>query len=353
MKTVLLISGEKMFSDTLIHSLLNSRLPLFNLLRIENPSQITDSLLFEEIDVILYDHAQDRTDFARLVLRLQRAHPSVRVVDVMPFGTARDSVQTLCRGDSFERLENALLAVLGQDAPQPPESGRLRRADRAAAMTLENLERLTQLCRLYELGDRQRFLLLIESVLTVNLNHTRLCRQAGEMLIHHMTAFVNDFACLFSLQQALEEAQYPDLNFNEKVNNRQLLSFWQRLADRIFASEEPPQSPNVVQKAKTYVAENLKSELSTQMVAEAVGVTAGYLSRAFSHHTGITLIRYISEQKNRRAQELLTQTDAGVKEIAEEIGFSSPSYFIRFFRKYNGVTPKQYRDGLAKEAGGK
>ena len=54
MKTVLLISGEKMFSDTLIQSLLNSRLPLFNLLRIENPSQITDSLLFEEIDVILY-----------------------------------------------------------------------------------------------------------------------------------------------------------------------------------------------------------------------------------------------------------------------------------------------------------
>ena len=101
------------------------------------------------------------------------------------------------------------------------------------------------------------------------------------------------------------------------------------------------------------MAENLKSELSTQMVAEAVGVTAGYLSRAFSHHTGITLIRYISEQKNRRAQELLTQTDAGVKEIAEEIGFSSPSYFIRFFRKYNGVTPKQYRDGLVKETGGK
>ena len=45
----------------------------------------------------------------------------------------------------------------------------------------------------------------------------------------------------------------------------------------------------------------------------------------------------------RRADRLLATTEKTVAEIAYEVGFSSPSYFRRVFRKYTGMTPSAYR----------
>ena len=82
------------------------------------------------------------------------------------------------------------------------------------------------------------------------------------------------------------------------------------------------------------------------MIAEAVGVTSGYLSRVFSASEGKTLIHFVSEKKIGKSKQLLEDEKNSIRMIATEIGFSSPSYFIRFFKKFTGVTPKQYREGL-------
>jgi len=46
-----------------------------------------------------------------------------------------------------------------------------------------------------------------------------------------------------------------------------------------------------------------------------------------------------------KAKKLLVESDLKVNEIAEQIGYQ-PSYFIRLFRKYENMTPGQYRDRM-------
>ena len=48
----------------------------------------------------------------------------------------------------------------------------------------------------------------------------------------------------------------------------------------------------------------------------------------------------------RMAAMLLQGEGATVKEIAGKVGFTDVSYFCKLFRKYHGISPKRYRNGL-------
>ena len=49
----------------------------------------------------------------------------------------------------------------------------------------------------------------------------------------------------------------------------------------------------------------------------------------------------------KKAKELLSGGFKPVVEIAAECGFCNPSYFVRSFKKYTGLTPCEYRQSLA------
>jgi AraC family transcriptional activator of pobA len=45
------------------------------------------------------------------------------------------------------------------------------------------------------------------------------------------------------------------------------------------------------------------------------------------------------------AKRLLLYTDNNVGEIAYQLNFKDPSYFVKFFKKYQRITPDEYRKG--------
>ena len=346
-KTVLLISGEKMFADSLVDFLLSDRFEPINLLCINSPTQIIESLIYEDVDLIINDLSWSCEEFAQLILQIHRIHRRVEHIDIHSFDPDRGDHNLISRNDSLLRLENVIKNCLDADATsETRKKTETAGADKRALMIISNLERLNGLYELYDARDKKRFLLLIESVLNINRNHHRLSRLAGEFLVNNMTAFVNNFVGVFSLQNEFETAQYPELNFNDQVNVRILFAFWQRFADLIFEADEEEHTPIIVSRTKEFVEENLRSELTATMIADAVGVTSGYLSRVFSASEGKTLIHFVSEKKIAKSKQLLEDEKNSIRMIATEIGFSSPSYFIRFFKKFTGVTPKQYREGL-------
>ncbi|KTD86201.1 helix-turn-helix domain-containing protein [Paenibacillus etheri] len=83
--------------------------------------------------------------------------------------------------------------------------------------------------------------------------------------------------------------------------------------------------------------------LSLDMLAEELGMSATYIGRVFKQHTLQTILGYIQKVRMSRVRELLLHTDAPVGEIAERAGFSNSPYFFKAFKKYNGVTPAEYR----------
>ena len=83
--------------------------------------------------------------------------------------------------------------------------------------------------------------------------------------------------------------------------------------------------------------------LSQQMIADAFGKSANYLSFFFREQTGEKMSAYISNVRIGKALQLLRETDLSVKDISVRTGFSSDLNFIRVFKKLQNETPGRYR----------
>lgn len=89
---------------------------------------------------------------------------------------------------------------------------------------------------------------------------------------------------------------------------------------------------------KTY-----KTEITLESLAEAINVTPQYLSKIIKEDTGVTFKEYLNEQRIEEAKKLLKRGQMSIKDIGFEIGYNDTSYFIRTFKKYEGITPKDYQ----------
>lgn len=103
---------------------------------------------------------------------------------------------------------------------------------------------------------------------------------------------------------------------------------------------------SVIEKAKTYINENFKKDISLDLVSREVDISPYYFSKLFKQETGNNFIEYLTEVRLRNARELLKHSQYSIKEICSESGYSDPNYFSRIFKKYEGVTPSEFRERL-------
>ena len=90
----------------------------------------------------------------------------------------------------------------------------------------------------------------------------------------------------------------------------------------------------------------LDPDFSLKSMSMDLGTSQSNLSHLFKKEMGITLSEYIDLYKIDRAKEALAQPGASVNEISRQLGFANASAFIRKFKKFEGVTPGEYRDQL-------
>ena len=69
-----------------------------------------------------------------------------------------------------------------------------------------------------------------------------------------------------------------------------------------------------------------------------------YLNRSFKKQTGVTIFAYLNQIRIQKAKELLTQTDQKVGDIAAAVGIENRTTFLRVFKKYEGISPIEYRN---------
>lgn len=85
------------------------------------------------------------------------------------------------------------------------------------------------------------------------------------------------------------------------------------------------------------------TDISVADVAEHFKYNKNYLSRFFKKKTGFNLQEYIHLMKISKAKELLTRGSRSIREIAETVGIQDEKYFMRLFKKYQSMTPTEYR----------
>lgn len=112
-----------------------------------------------------------------------------------------------------------------------------------------------------------------------------------------------------------------------------------RLKDQLY-----PQDP--VSLAIQYMEENYAKPLSLAILANVVSLNYTYFSSIFKSQTGVNAIAYLQSLRIQKAKALLLSTNDRVGEIAHKTGFPDERYFVKLFKRSEGITPGEYRRAM-------
>ncbi|MDO7907985.1 AraC family transcriptional regulator [Paenibacillus sp. JX-17] len=132
------------------------------------------------------------------------------------------------------------------------------------------------------------------------------------------------------------------------------------LAQHVTAKAETAVSPTVVHYA-TLIAQSIKSQFNSDVIqkellrekeiriediAVKLKISPGYALEVFQKVYGISPRKYLSELKLHEAKQLIQQPDLDLTRIASMLGYSSLAHFSRQFKRWTGMSPREYRQTL-------
>ena len=136
--------------------------------------------------------------------------------------------------------------------------------------------------------------------------------------------------------------------FSMNVQLHGLLTLFYLSAER--SAERLPEAPelklarpDMMRQVKFYLTQNYASQVTLEQLALHFEISSANLSRLFRNEFGVGFSRYLTALRLESAVALLNSSNLPVSEVALRCGFSTSGYFIKVFRRYFGVTPKDYR----------
>lgn len=105
----------------------------------------------------------------------------------------------------------------------------------------------------------------------------------------------------------------------------------------------PSKGNEITKKAIRYISQNFSRNLTLDEVADHVHLNPAYFSTLFKQSTGSSFKEYLNMVRIEESKRLLSNTDYSIIDISLATGFEDQSYFSKVFKKYTGLTPKQYR----------
>lgn len=100
---------------------------------------------------------------------------------------------------------------------------------------------------------------------------------------------------------------------------------------------------SMVSRVTHFMAENVESNLTLSQIASYAGYSESYFYRRFVKETGHAPIDYFIHLKINKASIFLIKTSLTVAQIAAKLGFNSPDYFSRTFRRIVGISASEFR----------
>jgi AraC-like DNA-binding protein len=109
------------------------------------------------------------------------------------------------------------------------------------------------------------------------------------------------------------------------------------------------QKKQLVERIKSEVTKRIQGDLSeqrfnfSQILSSTLNKDYSSLSKLFSEAEGITIEKFIIDQKIERAKEMLAYGEKNMNDIAFELGYSSLAHFSTQFKKITGFTPSEFK----------
>ncbi|MEA4927342.1 MAG: response regulator [Candidatus Limiplasma sp.] len=102
----------------------------------------------------------------------------------------------------------------------------------------------------------------------------------------------------------------------------------------------------VIRKAKAFIDDRYADpNLTLREVAGHVALSNNHFCTVFSQETGVTFTEYLTGVRMAKARSLLRDKQMRTSDVAFAVGYNDPHYFSYLFKKYTGLSPRDYRKG--------
>ena len=136
--------------------------------------------------------------------------------------------------------------------------------------------------------------------------------------------------------------------FDSEVMNTLLQSFLGIVAGGYSQQDNfdvhKSRSKQITHQFKMILAENFRTLKSPFAYAQRLNITVNYLNETIKKSTGFPVSYWITSEILMEAKRLLFHTTLTLKEIANVVGYDDPAYFSKVFKKYEGLSPVNFRE---------
>ena len=151
---------------------------------------------------------------------------------------------------------------------------------------------------------------------------------------------VSQFASIF-------EELIKAYNHNERSK---MLSNYLQLCSMIHANNSfsDKKESNVIYSRKIidYIEINYMSRITIPEIANYLSITPEYACNLFRAATNETIISYLNKKRISKAKNLMQNGGISIQYVALMTGYESISYFSRTFKKYEGISPSEFKRSL-------
>ena len=134
----------------------------------------------------------------------------------------------------------------------------------------------------------------------------------------------------------------------EKKHRQSALEDYGKLYVESIAQSRKKDSIDVVDTVVDYINQHLSEELSVRSLANMAYVSPDHLTRSFKKRFSMTVSDYILQRRMTLAGELLRDNKLTITMVSDCVGFGNYSCFTEQFKKYYGMTPREYQNSVRK-----
>ena len=150
-----------------------------------------------------------------------------------------------------------------------------------------------------------------------------------------------------NLKKAL--ADFISCSTQCQVTPNQSLKAWIRALEEYGeqmlgeSQKEDSQSADIISQVISFVDQHYMHDIGIGQIARQLHITPNYLSTLFHKKTGTRFMVYLTKTRMLRAKESLADPNIQIRQVAEQVGYSSARYFSKLFTEFVGCYPSEYR----------
>jgi AraC-like DNA-binding protein len=136
---------------------------------------------------------------------------------------------------------------------------------------------------------------------------------------------------------------YADLNLKELM----IRLVQSQHLQQVITESSAQNNNNRLQFVIHFIHENLTDKILIDQLCRKAYLSRNHFFKWFREQFGVTPLEYINQERIKLAKQLLTQKGKNITQVSTLCGFADVNYFVRIFKKMEGITPGVYQACLA------